>query len=142
MAHLAALDLISLETFHDGLVVLREGAFPDRHLLNAGFLADLQRIWEASLTLLEAEGSVVPANFDVSEGPMIPRNAYRSKILAFFESLKAIQMPRIEEPAALASATPPPPPPPPPPPAAVAAAPAPAPASKSQYIDSTFMRSI
>ncbi|RHZ45039.1 uncharacterized protein CDV56_103546 [Aspergillus thermomutatus] len=60
--HLAALDLISLETFHDGLVVLREGALPDRHLLNAGFLADLQRVWEASLTLLDAEGSVVPAN--------------------------------------------------------------------------------
>ncbi|KAF7131482.1 hypothetical protein CNMCM5793_004707 [Aspergillus hiratsukae] len=62
MTHLAALDLMSLETFHDGLVVLREGALPDRHLLKAGFLADLQRVWEASLTLLEAEGSVVPAN--------------------------------------------------------------------------------
>ncbi|RHZ61574.1 hypothetical protein CDV55_106063 [Aspergillus turcosus] len=59
MTHLAALDLISLETFHDhhdGLVALREGALPDRHLLNAGFLADFQRVWEASLTLLEAEG--------------------------------------------------------------------------------------
>ncbi|GIC85400.1 uncharacterized protein Aud_001231 [Aspergillus udagawae] len=133
MTHPAALDLISLETFHDGLVVLCEGALPDHHLLNAGFLVDLQRVWEASLTLLDAEGSVVPVNFDVSEGPMIPRNTYRSKILAFFESLKAIQMPRIEEPAALASATPPPPPPPPPPAAAaVAAAPAPAPASKKR----------
>ncbi|KAF7167876.1 hypothetical protein CNMCM5623_001023 [Aspergillus felis] len=64
MTHLAALDLISLETFHYGLVVLREGALPDRHLLNAGFLADIQRVWEASLTRLEAGGSVVPANYE------------------------------------------------------------------------------
>ncbi|KAF7128278.1 hypothetical protein CNMCM5793_002820 [Aspergillus hiratsukae] len=56
MTHLAALYLISLETFHDGLVVLREGALPDRHLPNAGFLADLQRVWEASLALLEKHG--------------------------------------------------------------------------------------
>ncbi|GFF30755.1 hypothetical protein IFM51744_01229 [Aspergillus udagawae] len=61
VTHLAALNLISLESFYDGLVV-REDALPDRHFLNAGFLADLQRVWDASLTLLEAEGSVAPAN--------------------------------------------------------------------------------
>jgi hypothetical protein len=61
VTHLAALDLVSLESFYDGLVV-REDALPDRHFLNAGFLADLQRVRDASLTLLEAEGSVAPAN--------------------------------------------------------------------------------
>ncbi|GAQ05873.1 hypothetical protein ALT_3194 [Aspergillus lentulus] len=52
------------------------------------FLADIQRVWEASLILLRARESVVPANYSNVECPVLSRSSHqRSRRRRYKESL-------------------------------------------------------
>ncbi|RAK98701.1 uncharacterized protein BO80DRAFT_436617 [Aspergillus ibericus CBS 121593] len=57
--HLAALDIVSLELFHDSITALQTAANHDRRVLSPAFPAELQRLWEASQNLLDAHDSEI-----------------------------------------------------------------------------------
>ncbi|KAF7182383.1 hypothetical protein CNMCM7691_001863 [Aspergillus felis] len=67
LTHLTTLDLISLETFRDGLITLLEEAQPYRRILNPSFHAGLQRVRDDCLTILNRQQSIIPSECNRSE---------------------------------------------------------------------------
>ncbi|KAF7159796.1 hypothetical protein CNMCM5623_005185 [Aspergillus felis] len=67
LTHLTTLDLISLETFRDGLITLLEEAQPYRRILNPSFHAGLQRVRDDCLTILNRQQSIIPSKCNRSE---------------------------------------------------------------------------